>query len=129
MIAIDRDAKRLRLYEHLKLKRKYRIAVGQAGSETKAGRYEIEEKQVDPAWHVPNSDWAGKLAGKVIPGGVPENPLRARWMGIYNGAGIHGTDQTGSIGTNASHGCVRMLIPDVIELYDRVPVGAPVYIA
>ena len=50
-------------------------------------------------------------------------------MGIYDGAGIHGTDQTASIGTAASHGCVRMLIPDVIELYDQVPVGAPIYIA
>jgi lipoprotein-anchoring transpeptidase ErfK/SrfK len=50
-------------------------------------------------------------------------------MGIYNGAGIHGTDATGSIGSAASHGCIRMLIPDVVELYDQVPVGAPVYIA
>jgi lipoprotein-anchoring transpeptidase ErfK/SrfK len=65
----------------------------------------------------------------VIPGGVPENPLKARWLGIYDGAGIHGTDATYSIGSNASHGCIRMLIPDVIELYDQVPVGAPVYIA
>ncbi len=63
-----------------------------------------------------------------MPGGVPENPLKARWMGIYNGAGIHGTDARGSIGTNASHGCVRMAIPDVIELYDQVDVGTPIYI-
>ena len=34
-----------------------------------------------------------------------------------------------SIGTAASHGCVRMRIPDVVELYDQVPVGAPIYIA
>jgi lipoprotein-anchoring transpeptidase ErfK/SrfK len=84
---------------------------------------------VNPAWHVPNSAWAGDLAGTVIPGGVPENPLKARWMGIFDGAGIHGTDATGSIGSAASHGCIRMLIPDVIELYDQVDVGAPVYIA
>ena len=50
-------------------------------------------------------------------------------MGIYAGAGIHGTDATNSIGTAASHGCIRMLIPDVIELYDQVPVGAPIYVA
>ena len=50
-------------------------------------------------------------------------------MGIFAGAGIHGTDAIGSIGTAASHGCIRMRIPDVIELYDEVPVGAPVYIA
>ena len=59
---------------------------------------------------------------------MPENPLKARWMGIYNGAGIHGTDADASIGTAASHGCIRMRIPEVIELYDQVPVGAPVYI-
>jgi lipoprotein-anchoring transpeptidase ErfK/SrfK len=78
---------------------------------------------------VPNSAWAGSLAGQVIPGGSPQNPLKARWLGIYAGAGIHGTSDDGSIGTAASHGCIRMHIPDVIDLYDRVPVGAPVYIA
>ena len=84
---------------------------------------------MNPAWSVPNSDWAGSLAGTVVPGGVPENPLKARWLGIYDGAGIHGTDVTSSLGTAASHGCIRMSIPEVIELYDKVPVGAPIYIA
>ena len=78
---------------------------------------------------MPNSDWAGKLAGKVIPPGDPGNPIKARWMGIYNGAGIHGTDAVGSLGTAASHGCIRMAIPDVIELFGHVDVGAPVFIA
>jgi lipoprotein-anchoring transpeptidase ErfK/SrfK len=52
-------------------------------------------------------------------------------MGIFDGAGIHGIDPSlyGTIGTAASHGCVRMRIPDVIELYDQVPVGAPIFIA
>jgi lipoprotein-anchoring transpeptidase ErfK/SrfK len=49
-------------------------------------------------------------------------------MGIYNGAGIHGTSDIGSLGTAASHGCIRMAVPDVIDLYDRVDVGTPVYI-
>jgi lipoprotein-anchoring transpeptidase ErfK/SrfK len=49
-------------------------------------------------------------------------------MGIDGGAGIHGTDETGSLGTAGSHGCIRMAIPDVIDLYDRVNVGTPVYI-
>ena len=78
---------------------------------------------------MPNSAWAGSLAGKVIPGGTPENPIKSRWMGIFDGAGIHGTSDDGSIGSAASHGCIRMHIPDVEELYDQVPVGAPVYIA
>jgi lipoprotein-anchoring transpeptidase ErfK/SrfK len=64
----------------------------------------------------------------VIPGGAANNPLKARWMGIYDGAGIHGTDDTASLGSAASHGCVRMAVPDVIELYDQVPVGTPIYI-
>ncbi|HEV2771991.1 MAG TPA: L,D-transpeptidase, partial [Thermoleophilaceae bacterium] len=67
-------------------------------------------------------------AGKTIPGGRADNPLKARWMGIYDGAGIHGTDDTSSLGTNASHGCIRMSIPEVKELYARVSVGTPVYI-
>ena len=98
------------------------------GLETPAGLYAIQNKAVDPVWNVPNSDWAGDLAGKAIPPG-PENPLKARWMGIYAGAGIHGTDALDSLGSAASHGCVRMAVPDVIDLYDQTPVGAPVYIA
>lgn len=49
-------------------------------------------------------------------------------MGIFDGAGIHGTDETYSLGSAASHGCVRMSVPDVIDLYDRVDVGTPIYI-
>jgi lipoprotein-anchoring transpeptidase ErfK/SrfK len=128
VILINRGGFQLSLYKNLKLAKTYPIAVGQVGLETPAGLYNIENKAVNPAWHVPNSDWAGSMAGTVVPPG-PSNPIKARWMGIYAGAGIHGTDAAGSIGTNASHGCVRMLIPDVIELYDQVPVGAPVYIA
>jgi lipoprotein-anchoring transpeptidase ErfK/SrfK len=129
IIYVNRSAFTLTLYKDLKPFKTYGIAVGQIGLETPAGLYHIQNKAVNPAWSVPNSAWAGSLAGHVIPGGTPENPLKARWLGIFDGAGIHGTDATGSIGTAASHGCIRMLIPDVIELYDQVPVGAPIYIA
>jgi lipoprotein-anchoring transpeptidase ErfK/SrfK len=129
LIAIDRPNFKLRFFRRLKLVKTYTIAIGQIGYDTPAGWYHIQNKAINPAWSVPNKPWAGSLAGQVIPGGTAQNPLKARWMGIYNGAGIHGTDATGSIGTAASHGCIRMLIPDVIELYDQVPVGAPVYIA
>jgi lipoprotein-anchoring transpeptidase ErfK/SrfK len=128
VIMIDRGAFTLRLYDHLKLVKTYPIAVGMAGLETPAGLYHIQDKQVNPSWHVPNSAWAGDLAGQVIPPG-PADPIKARWMGIYAGAGIHGTDEDGSIGSAASHGCIRMHIPDVIDLYDRVDVGDSVYIA
>jgi lipoprotein-anchoring transpeptidase ErfK/SrfK len=127
-ITIDRPAFRLRHFERLRLAKTYTIAVGQVGLETPAGLYHIENKAVNPAWHVPNSAWAGSLAGRVIPGGTPENPLKSRWMGIYAGAGIHGTADVGSLGTAASHGCIRMAIPDVEELYDQVPVQTPVFV-
>jgi lipoprotein-anchoring transpeptidase ErfK/SrfK len=128
-IVVNRSAFQLTLYKDLKPYRTYPIAVGQVGLETPAGLYHIQNKAVNPAWSVPNSAWAGSLAGTVVPGGTAENPLKARWLGIYNGAGIHGTSEDGSIGSAASHGCIRMHIPDVIDLYDRVQVGAPVYIA
>jgi lipoprotein-anchoring transpeptidase ErfK/SrfK len=129
VLVADRNAFQLHLYEGLELTRSYTVAVGAVGFDTPAGLYHIQNKAVDPAWSVPNSDWAGSLAGTVVPGGVPENPLKERWLGIYDGAGIHGTDVTSSLGTAASHGCIRMSIPEVIELYDKVPVGAPIYIA
>jgi lipoprotein-anchoring transpeptidase ErfK/SrfK len=128
VVTIDRGGYTLRYYRRLELKKSYTIAVGQAGLETPAGQYQIQNKAVNPAWHVPNSAWAGEKAGQVIPGGTAENPLKARWMGIADGAGIHGTDQLGSLGTSASHGCIRMAIPEVIELYEKVPVKTPVYI-
>jgi lipoprotein-anchoring transpeptidase ErfK/SrfK len=127
VITIDRGAFTLRFFKRLKLAKGYRIAVGQAGLETPAGLYHIQDKQVNPSWHVPNSAWAGELAGRVIPPG-PDDPIKARWMGIYAGAGIHGTDAIGSLGTAASHGCIRMAIPDVEELYDKVPLQTPVFI-
>ena len=129
VLVADRYNFKLRLYKNLQLQKEYTVAVGALGFDTPAGLYHIQNKAVDPAWHVPNSDWAGDLAGTIVPGGVPDNPLKARWLGIFDGAGIHGTDQTYSLGSAASHGCIRMAIPDVIELYDQVPVGAPIYIA
>ncbi len=126
-LTLDRGAFTLRLWKHLKLVKSYTVAVGQEGLETPAGLYHIEEMEVNPPWHVPNSAWAGSLAGQTIPPG-PEDPIKARWMGIFEGAGIHGTEETWSLGQAVSHGCVRMSIPDVEELYDQVEVGTPIYI-
>jgi len=72
---------------------------------------------------------AGSLAGTVVPPG-PSDPLKARFMSFDGGAGIHGIDPSeyGTIGHTASHGCIRMTIPDVIDLYSKVSVGVPVYI-
>jgi len=128
VITVDRPSFRLRYFKRLRLADSYKIAVGMVGLETPAGLYHVQNKAINPAWSVPNKPWAGELAGRVIPGGTAENPLKSRWLGIYDGAGIHGTDAISSLGTAASHGCIRMAIPDVEELYDRVPVQTPVYI-
>ena len=111
VVTVDCANFKLRLFKDLKLTKTYKIAVGQIGLETPAGVYHVQNKATDPAWYVPNSDWAGELAEKVIPGGVPENPLKSRWLGIYAGAGIHGTDAISSLGTAACHGCTAWLCP------------------
>ena len=128
VITVDRATRQLYLFKNLKQFKTLPVAVGMAGLETPPGLYSIQDKQVDPIWHVPKSAWAGDLAGKSIPPG-PSNPIKARWMGLAAGVGIHGTADDGSIGSAASHGCVRMHVSDVIWLFDQVSVGTPVYIS
>lgn len=129
VVTVDRDNFRLRLFKRLRISKRYPIAVGMAGVETPRGLYRVQNKAVNPAWTKPNSDWVPpEERGEVVPGGSPDNPLKARWLGLVDGVGIHGTSEDWSIGTRASHGCIRMHVPDVIDLYDRVPVGTPVLI-
>lgn len=128
VLTIDRRTFRLRLFKSLKLAKSYGVAVGAAGYDTPTGLYKISNKAVNPAWSAPDKPWAGLYRGRTVAGGTPDNPLKARWLGIVNGVGIHGTGDPGSIGSRASHGCIRMRVPDVIALYPRVPVGTPVLI-
>src|SRR4051794_19030442 len=76
IIVVCRSCFQLRYYHRLKLDRSYPIAVGRQGLETPAGLYDVQSKQVNPSWHVPNSAWAGSLAGRVIPPG-PDDSLKA----------------------------------------------------
>jgi lipoprotein-anchoring transpeptidase ErfK/SrfK len=128
VITIDKEHFKLRLFKALKFRKSYGVAVGQPAYPTPTGRFSITSKQVNPVWSVPNSPWAGELQGTTVDGGSAANPLKARWMGIANGVGIHGTGEDYSIGTRASHGCIRMHVPDVIDLFKRVPVGTAVLI-
>lgn len=128
VLTVDRSGLKLRLFKRLKHSKTYGIAIGAAGFDTPSGQFSIQNKQVNPAWHVPNSDWAGGLQGQTIPGGAPNNPLKARWLGVNGAVGIHGTAEEWSIGSRASHGCIRMRVRDVVDLYPRVPVGTPVLI-
>jgi lipoprotein-anchoring transpeptidase ErfK/SrfK len=129
VITVDKAQFRLRLFKHLKFLKSYGVAVGQPAYPTPSGLFHIQDKQVDPVWSVPNSPWAGELQGTTVQGGSAANPLKARWMGIVNGVGIHGTGEDYSIGSAASHGCIRMHVADVKDLFPRVPVGTPVLIS
>jgi lipoprotein-anchoring transpeptidase ErfK/SrfK len=124
-IIIERSRFRLTLWRAGK-RRTFGIAVGQPAYPTPAGTFRIVTKQRNPTWFPPDSPWAAGL-GPVPPG--VDNPLGTRWMGTSAPAiGIHGTPISGSIGTAASHGCIRMYIGDAEYLYDRIDIGTPVRI-
>lgn len=102
------------------------IAVGTSDHPTPSGDFHVIQKQTNPTWFPPDSPWAAGL-GPVPPG--VNNPLGTRWMGTSAPAiGMHGTPISGSIGTRASHGCIRMYIHDAERLYELVDIGTPVYI-
>jgi hypothetical protein len=128
VITIDRSSFRLRLFKRLRFAKGYGVAVGLPEYPTPAGLFAIQSKQVNPTWTAPNSPWAGEMAGQQVAGGAWNNPLKARWMGVSGAVGIHGTGQPWTIGTRASHGCIRMTVPDVIDLFRRVSIGTPVLI-
>ncbi len=126
VIVIRRGEKRLWLYRGMKLWRTFGVAVGTSSYPTPVGRFSIVAMWRNPWWFPPNSPWA-KGASPVPPG--PGNPLGTRWMGISSpGVGIHGTPDPASIGYSASHGCIRMLIPQAEWLFNHVLVGTPVFI-
>jgi hypothetical protein len=127
-VSVSRRGRTVRLFKRLHLVRRYTVAVGAAGYDTPAGLHHVQSKQVNPTWYVPNRPWAGSLAGQTIPPGDSRNPLKARFIALGGGVGFHGTADLASIGQAASHGCIRMRVPDVISLYNRVSVGTPVLI-
>ncbi|UTI64896.1 L,D-transpeptidase/peptidoglycan binding protein [Paraconexibacter antarcticus] len=129
ILTVDKSTRTLRLFKRFKVVKTYKVAIGQPAYPTPEGLFHIQNKQINPTWSVPNSPWAGELAGTTVQGGSAQNPLKARWMGVTDGVGFHGTGEDYSVGQAASHGCMRMHVADIIALYPRVPVGTPVLIA
>jgi lipoprotein-anchoring transpeptidase ErfK/SrfK len=107
---------------------RYGIAVGKDGFQWD-GLLKVSKKKQWPDWRPPPEMIArekkkGRNLPDVVPGG-PGNPLGARAIYLgYTQYRIHGTNQPKSIGKAASSGCFRMLNEHVIDLYDRVKVGA-----
>ena len=122
-VLIERDKFKLTLFKNGK-RNSFTVAVGQAAYPTPVGNFQITTKQRNPTWFPPNSPWARGI-GPVPPG--PGNPLGTRWMGTSATAiGIHGTPVPSSLGSRASHGCIRMSVANSEWLYDQIEIGTPV---
>ena len=127
-IVVVQSAHRLYFYLNGKLKKTYPVATGQAAYPTPNGTTSVVWMTKNPTWTPPDSPWAAG-AKPVAPG--PDNPVGMRWIGTgFSGVGIHGVpaSEDYSIGTYASHGCIRMYEWDVEQLYDMVTVGMPIII-
>ncbi|MCU0566892.1 MAG: L,D-transpeptidase family protein [Oculatellaceae cyanobacterium Prado106] len=114
--------RRVYIYDRDQIKASFPIAVGRSGWETPVGKYQVMQKIIDPSWEHP-------FTGEIAPPGT-DNPLGTRWIGFWtdgtNYIGFHGTPNEASVGTAASHGCIRMYNQDVEQLYDMVKIGTPV---
>ena len=100
--------------------KRYRVSTGE-NAKTPVGTYKIVDKIAQPAWHKPG--------GKAIPYGHPDNLLGTHWLALdLPGYGLHGTWEPDSIGKQSSAGCVRLLNPDIEELYTILPKGTLVTI-
>lgn len=128
-VTVSREQRRARVFRRGRLVKSYTVAVGSPEYPTPTGRFVVQTMQKNPAWNVPQSAWAGSLAGETIPSGDPRNPLVARWIGFNGSVGFHGTASAGSLGSAASHGCIRMSPSDVIDLFERVRLSTPVLVA
>jgi lipoprotein-anchoring transpeptidase ErfK/SrfK len=126
VVVVRRSSNALLYYQGPRLLQTFGVATGQAVYPTPLGTWSVVDMQRDPWWRPPDSPWAKGL--KPIPPG-PGNPLGTRWMGLSApGVGMHGTPDDASIGYSASHGCIRMHIPDAEWLFEHVRIGTPVII-
>jgi lipoprotein-anchoring transpeptidase ErfK/SrfK len=127
-IVVDLSENELYLYDGLHVVKRYRVATAAPGYETPVGTWEIVNKVENPTWYNPALDtWGADLPPVIGPG--PGNPLGTRALYLNApGIRIHGTYSSSSIGTYASHGCIRMLISDSEDLYPRVQMGTRVII-
>ncbi len=131
LIVVNRTSNRLVLYDDFKVERTYGVATARQGFETPPGEWSVVNKVEYPTWHNPclgqPDCWAADEPAEIPPG--PGNPLGTRALYLdAPGIRIHGTPEDSSIGTWASHGCIRMHISESEALYPLVPIGTPVFI-
>ena len=127
VILVRSGENKLYLYKDGVVAATYGVATGQPAFPTPDGTFKVAYKIVDPIWINPHSTWSTKMPEKIGPG--PDNPLGTHAMALTApGILIHETSDSGSIGYNASHGCVRMHPSDEQALFPLVPSGTPVVI-
>jgi lipoprotein-anchoring transpeptidase ErfK/SrfK len=131
LIVVNRTSNRLWLYSDFKVERTYPVATARQGFETPPGKWSVVNKVENPTWRNPclgqPGCWAASEPAEIPPG--PGNPLGTRALYLdAPGIRIHGTPEDSSIGTWASHGCIRMHISDSEAMYPLVPIGTPVFI-
>jgi lipoprotein-anchoring transpeptidase ErfK/SrfK len=128
-IVVSLSRTQVRLYNGTKLIKTYLCAPGRPSWPTPTGDFKIVRKQANAPWINPHSAWSASMPERIA--GGPNNPMGDRKIGInYPGVFLHGVppSEYSSIGTHASHGCMRMLPSAIHDLYPRVKVGDPVFI-
>lgn len=127
-IVVDISENHLYLYDGFKVIKEYNVATAAQGFVTPLGSWTVVNKVENPSWTNPDPEGWGAGMPLYIPPG-PSNPLGTRALYLNApGIRIHGTTNVDSIGTYASHGCIRMVMSDVEELYPLIPIGTPVLV-
>ena len=123
-LVLNLKERRVYAYNEDKVLMSYPVAIGKKGWETPTGNFKVIQMVKDPVWQNP---WNGK----IVPAS-PKGPIGERWIGFWsdgkNTIGFHGTPTVKSLGTAASHGCVRMRNEDVKVLFEVVTPGLPVVV-
>jgi len=127
VILVHTGENKLYLYKNGQLARTYDVATGQAAFPTPLGTFSVVNKETNPTWHNPHDSWSASMPETIGPG--PTDPLGSHALALSApGILIHETPDVGSIGTSASHGCIRMRGGDELDLFNQVPVGTTVVI-
>jgi lipoprotein-anchoring transpeptidase ErfK/SrfK len=127
VILVRTGENKLYLYKNGQVSRTYDVATGRPEFPTPTGQFKVVSKQTNPTWHNPHSSWSTSMPETIGPG--PTNPLGTHALAL-SAAGIliHETPDVGSIGTSASHGCIRMRGGDELDLFNQVSTGTTVII-
>ncbi len=128
-IVVSLSRCKIYLYHGDQLVKTWPCAPGRPGFPTPTGDFKVNSRQRYAPWINPGSAWAASMPA-VIPAG-PNNPMGVTKTGIdYPGVFMHGIPpgEFGSIGTHASHGCMRMFPKDALDVYNNVRIGDPVFI-